>query len=101
MMTACLLTFSPLAALSSSSEHRSRKIHIHELDRFSHLAGVAEKARNTLALVRHPGNGFGRDRLLLPHADLRIEALPQLWSADPDPVGTIPFHLSATPPDVN
>jgi hypothetical protein len=40
-------------------QHGGAKIHVHALDRFSHLAGVGEKARNILSPVRHPGDGFG------------------------------------------
>src|SRR5260370_9004939 len=46
-------------------QHGGAKIHVHTLDGFSHLAGVGEKARNVLAVIRHPSDGFVSDRLLL------------------------------------
>jgi len=46
-------------------QHGGRKIHVDALDGLSHFTKIGEKARNILAVVRHPSDGFGRDWLLL------------------------------------
>src|ERR1700737_2921120 len=53
------------------------KIHVHALDGFPHLTRVGEKTRNILALVRHPSDGFGRDRLLLKWCVLHRVSAPR------------------------
>jgi hypothetical protein len=59
-------------------QHRSRKIHVHPLDRFPHFPRVAKKARNIPALVSHPSDRLGRHWLFLKSRILhRVFAPPQ------------------------
>ena len=70
-------------------QHRGRKIHVDALDGLSHFAGIAEKARNILALVRHPSDGFGRDRLLLTSSVLHKVSAPRWLLSIRSPDGRI------------
>src|SRR5260370_25024071 len=74
--------------------HGGRKIHVRALDGFSHRDGVGEKARNILAIVGYPSDGFGRGRLLLKWCVLHRVSAPRWLLSIRSPDGrTLLPHL--------